>query len=82
VRPCAGTVAGFRLIDARFVATQLMDARPKLEKVKGHLWSERATHVCPYCHGKHEQCECCKGEGWTAKHVWEQAPGNYKKDGR
>ncbi|HMF15040.1 MAG TPA: helix-turn-helix domain-containing protein [Gemmataceae bacterium] len=53
--------------------------RPKMDEAKGHLWANRATHVCPYCHGKKDSCEHCKGEGWTAKHVWEQAPGNNAK---
>jgi hypothetical protein len=73
--------SGGRLIGTGVVRT-LRHAKETLETVKGHLWAERATHVCPYCHGKQDQCDCCKGEGWTAKHVWEQAPGNNKKDKR
>jgi hypothetical protein len=59
--------------------------RQQLRDAKGNLWANRATHVCPYCHGKAptkgngKPCECCKGEGWTAAYAWEQAPGNRGK---
>jgi hypothetical protein len=79
VKRSAERRVGFRLIDAEYVVMRLMDAVPKLEEAKGHLWINRAAHVCPFCHGKQDQCDCCKGEGWTAKHVWEQAPGNTGK---
>jgi hypothetical protein len=61
---------GGRLIRVESVKQQFMDA-------KGNLWANRATHICPYCHGKkgEKACECCKDEGWTAKHVYQQAPG-------
>lgn len=52
--------------------------RQQMKDAKGNLWGNRATHVCPYCHGKPRktECECCKGEGWVAKHLWAAAPGN------
>ncbi len=59
---------GGRLIRIQAVRQQLKDA-------KENLWVNRATHVCPYCHGKKDACQSCKGEGWTAKHIWNQAPG-------
>lgn len=33
----------------------------------------RATHVCPLCFGRETAgppCVCCKGDGWTAEHVY------------
>jgi hypothetical protein len=51
-----------------------------LKEAKGALWSNRATHVCPYCKGKgkkprkDERCEGCKGEGWVNKMVFNNAP--------
>lgn len=62
---------GGRLIRFDSFSQQIKDA-------KGNLWTNRATHVCPYCKGKKKdkKCECCKDEGWTAKWQWEQAPGN------
>jgi hypothetical protein len=62
---------GGRLIRFDSVKQQLLDA-------KGNLWANRPTHVCPYCHAKEKSCECCKGDGWVARHLWEQAPGNSK----
>jgi hypothetical protein len=56
-----------------------METKPKLEEAKGNLWANRATHVCPYCRGKADKCDCCKGEGWTNRWYWEQAPGNNGK---
>lgn len=54
--------------------------KQQLKDAKGNLWANRATHVCPYCQGKKSKCDCCKGEGWTAKHIWQAAPGaNGKK---
>jgi hypothetical protein len=57
--------------------------RQQMKDAKGNLWANRATHICPYCKGKPpangaQPCPCCKGEGWTALHVWSQAPGNHK----
>ena len=63
---------GGRLIRFESVKQQFKDA-------KGNLWANRPTHVCPYCHGKKKDCQCCKGSGWTAKHIWSQAPGNNEK---
>lgn len=65
---------GGRLIRFESFKQQMQDA-------KGNLWANRATHVCPYCKGieNGKLCECCNGEGWTAKHVWQAAPGNDKK---
>ncbi len=65
---------GGRLIRFDSVKQQLKDA-------KGNLWANRPTHVCPYCHGKKgkKPCECCKDQGWTAKHIWHQTPGNNEK---
>jgi hypothetical protein len=60
---------GGRLLD-------LGSIKQQLKNTKGMLWASRATHVCPHCHGESKQCECCRGEGWTAKHVWQQAPKN------
>jgi hypothetical protein len=70
---------GGRLVDAKLVVTRLMETKPKLEEAKGNLWANRATHVCPYCRGKADNCDCCKGEGWTNRWYWEQAPGNNGK---
>lgn len=55
--------------------------RQQMKDAKGNLWANRPTHVCPYCHGEptEKPCVCCRGEGWTAKHVWQQAPGNNEK---
>ncbi len=56
--------------------------KQQIKDAKGNLWANRATHVCPYCHGhpvKGKPCECCKGDGWTAHHVWKAAPGNNAK---
>lgn len=63
---------GGRLINFNSFHQQMKDA-------KGHLWANRPTHVCPYCHGKKPKCECCHGECWTAKHVWIAAPGTNGK---
>jgi hypothetical protein len=62
---------GGRLINLTAFDQHIRDA-------KGILWANRATHVCPYCHGKKDHCDCCKGEGWTAKHVWESHGNNRK----
>jgi hypothetical protein len=53
------------------------DFKQNIKDAKGNLWANRATHVCPYCHAKHraKPCEACKGDGWVAKHIYEQAPG-------
>jgi hypothetical protein len=57
-----------------------------LANTKGHLWANRATHVCGYCHGEKrpakEKCEACKGEGWTNKATWEQCPDQQNAKGR
>jgi hypothetical protein len=53
--------------------------RQKLKDAKGNLWANRPTNVCPYCLGKKSDCACCKGQGWTAQHVWHQAPGKNEK---
>jgi hypothetical protein len=53
--------------------------RQQLKDAKGNLWANRPTHVCPYCHGEADDCKCCKGRGWTAKHIYEQAPGSREK---
>lgn len=51
-----------------------------LKEVKGSLWANRATHICPYCKGKSKKrdkdtpCEVCKGEGWVPKHIYADAP--------
>ncbi len=51
--------------------------KQSMKDAKGNLWANRPTHVCPYCHGKAKAkpCECCGGAGWTAKHIYQQAPG-------
>lgn len=55
----------------------------QMTAAKGNLWANRATHVCGYCNGEStvdgKPCAGCKGEGWTAKHVYEQTPGKNKK---
>jgi hypothetical protein len=66
---------GGRMIRIGSVEQQLKDA-------KGNLWANRATHVCPYCRGEGKSCKPCQGEGWTARHVWEQSPGNNGKASR
>ena len=57
--------------------------KQQMKDAKGNLWANRATHVCSYCKGtgkmKGKTCECCKGECWTAKYIWQQAPGNHEK---
>lgn len=68
----AAKAPGGRMIRMESVRQHLKDA-------KGTLWANRPTHVCPYCDGKKDKCDCCKGEGWTAKHVWQQAPGVGRK---
>ncbi len=51
--------------------------KQSMKDAKGNLWANRPSHVCPYCHGKAKAkpCECCGGAGWTAKHIYQQAPG-------
>jgi hypothetical protein len=63
---------GGRLLNFNSFRQQVGDA-------KGHLWANRPTHVCPYCRGKKDRCECCNGEGWTNKLHWQNAPGNNGK---
>lgn len=58
---------GGRLINVATMQQLFRDAR-------GHLAANRATHLCPYCQAKKPDCECCKGEGWVAKHIYSQAP--------
>lgn len=53
-----------------------------LESAKGAVWGNRPTHVCPYCKGKKDKCEACKGEGWVPKHVYVSAPGVNAKSKR
>lgn len=56
---------GTRLID--FEAARIHFRNGKLT-----ILQNRATHVCPLCHGSDsadKKCDCCKGEGWTAEHV-------------
>lgn len=45
-----------------------------LRTVRKSIWGARPTHVCPYCQGKREACECCKGQGWTNTLYYSQAP--------
>lgn len=60
----------------RLLMTSLPGIQQKLKDIKGSLMANRPSHVCPYCKGKKgkKPCECCKDEGWTAKHVYNQAP--------
>lgn len=50
-----------------------------LSSVRKSIWSSRPTHVCPYCQGKRNICEACKGKdgsatGWTNATYFDQAP--------
>lgn len=64
----------------RLLQTALPGIEQKLKDIKGMLMANRPSHVCPYCKGEKngKPCECCKGEGWTARHVWNAAPGDKK----
>jgi hypothetical protein len=55
--------------------------KQQLRDVRGTVWANRATHLCPYCKGiaSLKTCEACKGEGWVNRHIWHQAPGNNEK---
>ncbi len=52
--------------------------RHHLKNAHGNVIANIPSHVCPYCNGVrrkgHPDCECCKGGGWTAKHIFNQAP--------
>jgi uncharacterized ParB-like nuclease family protein len=66
------TQFGGRLIRHDSAISQLKDAR-------GNLFGNRCTHVCPYCFGTAAVCNACKGEGWTASHVWKSSPAAIKR---
>jgi hypothetical protein len=68
---------GSRLISFSVVTRNLRAA-------KGNLRDNRATHVCPYCHGikNSNMCKACKDEGWVAKHIWDQASRNNERGKR
>lgn len=48
--------------------------KQQMQSAKGNVWANRPTHVCPYCQGADKKCKCCKGQGWTSKTIWQQAP--------
>lgn len=57
--------------------TRLIDyetARIHIKNGKMTVLQNRATHVCPLCHGKKmvAPCKCCLGEAWTAGHVYKR----------
>jgi hypothetical protein len=60
---------GGRLID-------FQAARLHFKNGKATVLQNRPTHVCPLCGGRPaesgEPCDCCKGEGWTAEHVFKR----------
>lgn len=60
----------------RLLQTSLPGIQQKFKDIKGSLMANRPSHVCPYCDGKKAKkpCECCKGEGWVAKHIFNAAP--------
>jgi hypothetical protein len=75
-----------RAIDAIVTKVQELGAGPAgrlmhtesylqgLRAVRKQLWISKPTHVCPYCKGSKDKCECCKGQGWTDKGTFEAAP--------
>lgn len=60
----------------RLLARWLESIRQQLRDARGNLWSNRATHLCPYCQGNDPACKACKGEGWVNAVTWQGAPGN------
>jgi hypothetical protein len=54
-------------------------ARSSLKAARKTMYQGRPAHVCPYCKGKDQECNACKGRGWVTRAVYEQRP---KEQGR
>lgn len=50
-----------------------------LKAVRQSLFTSRPTHVCPYCKATKKECSSCKGQGWTTKLYFDQAPPDMRK---
>lgn len=56
------------------LAEQRQDIERDRQNILSAIKFSRPYAICPYCGGRQEKCQGCKGRGWVTKEAFDQSP--------